>query len=94
MIGSYEKENVIFVRCNVGDFVFALWPVSLACNYIVYCAEVKEIRVKKTLGMERISYILEPIEYRGRRKEYFEEDFGNLVFFSEDEAERKVEEFK
>lgn len=82
--------DAIEVKSNVGDLVYALWGAPVKTKYIIYCAEVKEIRVSVRSCRLTTTYILEPIDYRGHRKEYRDEDFGTLVFKDEADAERKL----
>ena len=72
-------NGVTVQKCKIGDFVYALWSVPTKSKYVVYCAEVKEIRIARRNCRITTTYMLEPIEYRGRIKEYRSEDFGNLV---------------
>lgn len=99
MISSEEVEQAIKeaptvdaveVKCKVGDLVYALWEAPVKLKYIIYCAEVKEIRISMRNCRLTTTYILEPIMYRGRRREYRDEDFGTLVFKEEEDAERKL----
>lgn len=88
---KYEdaEESGLLVRllCKAGDTVYALWPVPTSAKYVIYIAEVKEIRIADRNNSGLISFILEPVAFRGRRHEFFESDFGKLVFFSSAEAE-------
>ena len=84
--------DAVEVRCNVGNWVYALWNVPTKDKYIIYCAEVKEIRIAKRNSRITTTYILEPIEYRGRKKEYRDDDFGKLVFINEEDAKVALEE--
>ena len=79
--------DAVVLPCKVGDLVYAMWSVPTNCKYIIYCAEVKEIRIAMRNCRVTTTYILEPIEYRGRRQEYRDDDFGNLVFLTREEAE-------
>lgn len=80
----YEKVNnaptvdAVEVKCKVGDYVYALWEAPVKLKHIIYCAEVKEIRISMRNCRLTTSYILEPIDFRGRRREYRDEDFGTL----------------
>lgn len=82
--------DAVEVKCKVGDLVYALWEAPVKLKYIIYCAEVKEIRISKRNCRLTTTYILEPIDYRGHRKEYRDEDFGSLVFKDKEDAERKL----
>lgn len=85
---AMQKASVdaVEVKCKVGDWVYALWEAPVKEKYIIYCAEVKEIRISNRFCRLTTTYILEPVEYRGHRKEYFDSDFGELVFLSCEEA--------
>ena len=79
-------NGVIVPPCKVGDTVYALWNVPTEAKYIVYCAEVKKIS-QYTKNCRLTSVIeIEPIEFRGRRKEYQFDEIGKTVFLSEAEA--------
>ena len=82
--------DAVEVKCKVGDYVYALWEAPVKLKYIIYCAEVKEIRISMRNCRLTTTYILEPIDYRGRRREYRDEDFGTLVFKEQEDAERKL----
>ena len=86
-----EQGRLIVLPCKVGDTVYALWPVPTSAKYVIYIAEVKEIRIAARMNRVLISFILEPVAFRGRRHEFFESDFGKLVFFSRKEAEKALE---
>lgn len=91
LAGQPTVDAVVF-PCKVGDWVYALWSVPTNYKYVIYCAEVKEIRIAKRNCRLTTTYFLEPIEYRGRRKEYKDDDFGNLVFLTREEAEQALKE--
>lgn len=85
-----DTVDAVEVKCKVGDLVYALWEAPVKLKYIIYCAEVKEIRISMRNCRLTTTYILEPIDYRGRRREYQDNDFGTLVFKNQDDAERKL----
>lgn len=82
------------IKCSLGEWVYALWSVPTKERFIIYTAEVKEIRHSKRFTRDTTTYRLEPIEFRGRLREYFDEDFGTLVFNSQEEAEDALEKEK
>lgn len=86
-IDSTPTVDAVEVKCKVGDWVYALWEAPVKQKYIIYCAEVKEIRIGMRNCRLTTTYRLEPIMYRGHIHEYRDEDFGKLVFPSEKEAE-------
>ena len=86
-----EQGRLVVLPCKVGDWVYALWDVPTAAKYVIYCAEVKEIRIANRNCRLTTTYLLEPIEYRGRRKEYRDDDIGKTVFLTREEAERALE---
>lgn len=90
VIKETPTVDAVEVKCNVGDLVYALWEAPVKLKYIIYCAEVKEIRISMRNCRLTTTYILEPIAYRGHRKEYRDVDFGTLVFKDEKDAERKL----
>lgn len=90
LIAELPSVDAVEVKCKVGDYVYALWKAPVKLEYIIYCAEVKEIRISMRNCRLTTTYILEPIDYRGHRREYRDEDFGTLVFKDEADAERKL----
>lgn len=90
IIADAPTVDAVEVKCKVGDLVYALWEAPVKTKYIIYCAEVKEIRTSMRNCRLTTTYILEPIAYRGHRKEYRDVDFGTLVFKDEEDAERKL----
>ena len=89
-IAKMPTVDAVEVKSKVGDYVYALWEAPVKLKYIIYCAEVKEIRISMRNCRLTTTYILEPIDYRGRRREYRDEEFGTLVFTDEADAERKL----
>ena len=89
-IENAPTVDAVEVKCKVGDLVYALWEAPVKLKYIIYCAEVKEIRISMRNCRLTTTYILEPIDYRGRRREYRGEDFGTLVFKTQEDAESKL----
>ena len=85
-----EQGRLVVLPCKVGDWVYALWDVPTAAKYVIYCAEVKEIRIANRNCRLTTTYLLEPIEYRGRRKEYRDDDIGKTVFLTSEEAEKAL----
>lgn len=90
LIDEIPTVDAVEVKCKVGDYVYALWEAPVKLKYIIYCAEVKEIRISMRNCRMTTTYILEPIAYRGHRREYLDEDFGTLVFKNEEDAERTL----
>ena len=86
-IANVPKVDAVEVKCKIGDWVYALWEAPVKEKYIIYCAECKEIRIGMRNCRLTTTYRLEPIMYRGHIHEYRDEDFGKLVFSSEEEAE-------
>lgn len=92
-LADYLLENgVIVPPCKVGQTVYALWNIPTEAKYVIYCAEVKEIRITKKNNRLATIYRLEPVAYRGRVREYYDSEFGELVFINEEEAEAKLKE--
>lgn len=83
--------------CKVGNVVYVLWETPTLyteTKYVIYCAEVKKIsQYNKNCRLTTV-FELEPIEFRGRRKEYYIDDFGKTVFLTKEEAEQKLKERK
>lgn len=78
---------VVLPPCKVGDTVWAFGYLPTSSRYVIYCAEVKEFRVRGNHYGRDISVLLEPVDFRGRRKEYGAADFGKTVFLTREEAE-------
>lgn len=84
-------NGVIVPPCKVGDMLFALWSVPTEAKYVIYSAEVVEIRTSGSNCRQTTTFLLEPLAYRGRKKEYRIDDFGKLVFTNKEEAEKALE---
>lgn len=87
ILSDMPTVDAVEVKCKIGGWVYALWEAPVKQKYIIYCAEVKEIRIGMRNCRLTTTYRLEPIMYRGHIHEYRDEDFGKLVFPSEDEAQ-------
>ena len=83
-------NGVIVPPCKVGDTVYALWEVPTETKYVIYFAEVKEIRVCMKNNRLATIYRLEPVEYRGRMREYYDYEFGMFVFLTKESAENAL----
>lgn len=86
------QNGIICLPCKVGDIITALWDVPTTSKHVPYLAEVKEFRQSKRNGEVICTVRVEPIEYRGRIKEYSVSEFGKLLFFSYDEAAKALKE--
>jgi len=88
-----ENEGLLLrPKCRLGDIVYALWSVPTESKYVIYPAEVKEINLCSTNAQKMLMYKLEPIAFRGRYNKYYDDDFGKLVFMTEEEAEQALEQ--
>ena len=87
-----EQGLLLRTKCRLGDVVYALWSVPTESKYVVYPAEVKEINLSSTNARKMIMYKLEPIAFRGRYNKYYDDDFGKLVFMSQEEAEQALKQ--
>ena len=85
-----EQGLLIESKCTIGSIVYALWSVPTERKYVIYPAEVKEITFSKFNQRGMAMYKLEPISFRGRYHKYYDDDFGKLVFRTEDEAEEAL----
>lgn len=85
-------NGVLVPPCKVGDLVYALWEVPTKEKAVIYCAEVKGIYRSVRNCELTTTYQLEPIEFRGRRKEYRDDDFGKTVFHDPTEAKKALAE--
>ena len=90
---SYKdlEEQGLFVRlpCKVGTEVFAIFP---GINHYVKC-QIKKIEIKPNI-FEKICYFIEPVVRRGQYLKYFNNEFGETIFLTKEEAEKKLEELK
>jgi len=89
-----EQGLLLRPKCRLGDIIYALWSVPTKSKYVVYPAEVKEINLSSTNARKMLMYKLEPIAFRGRYNKYYDDDFGKLVFMTEEEAEQALEAMK
>jgi len=88
-----ENEGLLLrPKCRLGDIVYALWSVPTESKYVIYPAEVKEINLCSTNAQKMLMYKLEPIAFRGRYNKYYDDDFGKLVFMTEEAAEQALEQ--
>lgn len=87
LLKAEREGRLVVFPCKVGDFVWALWSVPTEYKYVIYFAEVKEIWLSVRNCRLTVTYRIEPVEFRGRRKEYRGDDFGKLVFLTLEEAE-------
>lgn len=85
-----EQGLIVRLLCKAGTEVFAV--SSGSSHYVVKC-RIKKIESSLT-EPEKISYFLEPIEYRRCSFRYFSNEFGKTVFLTREEAEKKLEEMK
>ena len=78
--------------CKVGNIVHVLWEIPTPDEYVIYAAEVKEIKITKRNGRITYGYVLAPLAFVGRTREYLDEDFDKLFFLTNKEAETKLKE--
>ena len=89
-----DQGLLLRTKCRLGDIVYALWSVPTKSKYVVYPAEVKGINLLSTNARKMLMYKLEPVAFRGRYNKYYDDDFGKLVFMTEEEAEKALEQMK
>ncbi len=83
-------NGIVVPPVKVGDMLFALWSVPTEAKYVIYSAEVVEIRIAGRNCRQTTTFLLEPLAYRGRRKEYRKDDFGKLLFTNKEDAEQAL----
>lgn len=85
------EEQGLFVRlpCKVGTEVFVIFP---GINHYVKC-QIKKIEIKPNI-FEKICYFIEPVVRRGQYLKYFNNEFGETIFLTREEAEKKLKELK
>lgn len=92
-LAAYEdlEEQGLLVRlpCKVGTEVFVIFP---GINHYVKC-QIKKIEIKPNI-FEKICYFIEPVVRRGQYLKYFNNEFGETIFLTREEAEKKLEEMK
>lgn len=90
---DYEdlEEQGLLVRlpCKVGTEVFVIFS---GINYYAKC-QIKKIEIKPNI-FEKICYFIEPVARRGQYLKYFNNEFGEIIFLTREEAEKKLEEIK
>lgn len=90
---SYKdlEEQGLFVRlpCKVGTEVFVIFP---GINHYTKC-QIKKMEIKPNI-FEKICYFIEPVVRRGQYLKYFNNEFGETIFLTKEEAEKKLEELK
>lgn len=88
---DYEEleEYGLLVRlpCKVGTEVFIIFPGIN--HYTKY--QIKKIEINPP-AFGKICYFAEPVTRRGCCLKYFDNEFGKLIFFTREEAEKKLEE--
>lgn len=82
------------IRAEPGEWVYALWEVPTKERFVVYTAEVKEVRLSKKALPSNATYMLEPIEFRGRLREYRDDDFGVFIFRTPEDAQAAINKRK
>lgn len=92
-LAAYEdlEEQGLFVRlpCKVGTEVFVIFP---GINHYTKC-QIKKIEIKPNI-FKKICYFIEPVVRRGQYLKYFNNEFGETIFLTREEAEKKLEEMK
>lgn len=90
---SYKdlEEQGLFVRlpCKVGTEVFVIFP---GINHYAKC-QIKKMEIKPNI-FEKICYFIEPVVRRGQYLKYFNNEFGETIFLTKEEAEKKLKELK
>lgn len=90
---DYEdlEEQGLLVRlpCKVGTEVFVIFP---GINHYAKC-QIKKIEIKPNI-FEKICYFIEPVVRRGQYLKYFNNKFGETIFLTREEAEKKLKEMK
>lgn len=75
--------------CKVGTEVFVIFS---GINHYAKC-QIKKIEIKPNI-FEKICYFIEPVARRGQYLKYFNNEFGEIIFLTREEAEKKLEEIK
>lgn len=92
-LATYEdlEEQGLFARlpCKVGTEVFVIFP---GINHYAKC-QIKKIEIKPNI-FEKICYFIEPVVRRGQYLKYFNNEFGETIFLTREEAKKKLKEMK
>lgn len=92
-LADYEdlEEQGLLVRlpCKVGTEVFCYFPGD---SHYTKC-QIKKIEICPSM-FGNICYFAESVAQRGCCCRYFDNEFGKFLFFTREEAEKKLEEMK
>ena len=75
--------------CKVGTEVFCFFPGD---SHYTKC-QIKKIEICSSI-FGNICYFAEPVGQRGCCCRYFDNEFGEFLFLTREEAEKKLEEMK
>ena len=95
--GKYEdtipaemtNDDIRAVLKKLGTEVFVIFP---GINHYAKC-QIKKIEIKPNI-FEKICYFIEPVVRRGQYLKYFNNKFGETIFLTREEAEKKLKEMK
>lgn len=92
-LAVYEdlEEQGLLVRlpCKVGTEVFCYFPGD---SHYTKC-QIKKIEICQSI-FGNICYFAESVAQRGRCCRYYDYEFGKFLFFTREEAVKKLEEMK
>ena len=95
-LGAYEdlEEQGLLARlpCKVGERLFVIWNAN--GNWRIVPVEVKEISIGIYMAKKMVQVKVEQISSRGCLFKFYNNDFGEVIFRSMEEAERKLKEME
>ena len=84
-----EQDLLVRLLCKVGTEVFCFFPGD---SHYTKC-QIKKIEICSSI-FGNICYFAEPVGQRGCCCRYFDNEFGEFLFLTREEAEKKLEEMK
>lgn len=84
-----EQGMLVKLPCKVGTEVFCYFPGD---SHYTKC-QIKKIEICPSM-FGNICYFAESVAQRGCCCRYFDNEFGKFLFFTREEAEKKLEEMK
>ena len=95
-LGEYEdaEEQGLLLRlpCKVGERLFVIWNAK--GHWRIVPVDVKEISLGIYMTMKTVQIKVEQISGRGRLFNFYNNDFGEVIFRSREEAEKKLKEME
>lgn len=91
--GELEEQGLLIrLPCKVGERLFAIWNAN--GHWHIVPVDVKEISIGIYMETKMIQVKVEQISSRGRLFNFYNNDFGEVIFRSREEAEKKLKEME